>query len=92
MNVGHRGARLVEPTGKSQRQRRYRTDMRMCIRTGGGLHAPLRGCLEIAGPYQRQGCSTLSSSVNGRGESEMPHADANCPVIANWGFRRRGAV
>lgn len=58
MNVGHRGARLVEPTGKSQRQRRYRTDIRMCIRTGGGLHAPLRGCLEIAGPYQRHGpCS-----------------------------------
>ena len=29
---------------------------------------------------------------HGPGESEMPHTDANRPVIANWWFPRRGAI
>ena len=29
---------------------------------------------------------------HGPGEFEMPHTDANRPVIANWWFPRRGAI
>ena len=29
---------------------------------------------------------------HGPGKSEMPHTDANRPVIANWWFPRRGAI
>jgi hypothetical protein len=29
---------------------------------------------------------------NEPGESEMPHTNANRPVIANWWFPRRGAI